>query len=97
MCAESGLYCDGRPISKAVALMRGVITVEIDRKPYAPGFVKEGFAQRRVSLAFTERDRSQIYVEALPLLTSARARLPDIKKLAAQFAGLERKTTPGGR
>jgi hypothetical protein len=47
--------------------------------------------------AYSERDRSQIYVEALPLLTSGRARLIDSKKLTLQFASLERRTSPGGR
>jgi hypothetical protein len=50
-----------------------------------------------VRYAYSERDRSQIYVEALPLLTSGRARLIDNKRLALQFASLERRTSPGGR
>jgi hypothetical protein len=64
---------------------------------YAPGFVAEGFAQHRIRYAYSERDRSQIYVEALPFLTSGRARLVDNKRLALQFASLERRTSPGGR
>ena len=64
---------------------------------YAPGFVAEGFQRHQVRYAYSERDRSQIYVEALPLLTSGRARLIDNKKLTLQFASLERRTSPGGR
>jgi hypothetical protein len=45
-----------------------------------------------VRYAYSERDRSQIYVEALPLLTSGRARLIDSKKLTLQLRRLR-----GGR
>ena len=64
---------------------------------YAPGFVTEGFAQNGIKYTGAERDRSQIYVQALPLLTSGRARLIDNRRLGMQFAGLERRTSPGGR
>lgn len=40
---------------------------------------------------------SAIYQDALPLFTSGRARLLDNRKLIAQFAGLERKTSAMGR
>jgi hypothetical protein len=73
----------------------GVATVSGDK--YAPGFVTEGFAQNGIKYTGAERDRSQIYVQALPLLTSGRARLVESKRLAMQFAGLERRTSPGGR
>jgi hypothetical protein len=64
---------------------------------YSPGFVSEGFQRHQVRYVYSERDRSQIYVEALPLLTSGRARLIENKRLALQFASLERRVSPGGR
>jgi hypothetical protein len=45
----------------------------------------------------SERDRSELYSDFLPLLTSGRARLLDSPRLAGQLANLERKTAPMGR
>ena len=45
----------------------------------------------------SERDRSAIYSDALPLFTSGRARLLDNPKLVMQIANLERRTASGGR
>jgi len=59
--------------------------------------VAEGYARAGVRYVYSERDRSRIYVECLPLLTSGRARLIDSKKLVTQFASLERRTSAGGR
>jgi hypothetical protein len=42
-------------------------------------------------------DRSSIYLNALPLFTSGRARLLDNPRLIAQFAALERRTFSTGR
>jgi hypothetical protein len=74
----------------------GVTAVTGDK--WAPGFVSDGFQRNGgVRYAYSERDRSQVYVECLPLLTSGRARLIDNKRLALQFAALERTTSAGGR
>jgi hypothetical protein len=64
---------------------------------YAPGFVVEGFARCGIKYLFSEFDRSEIYLECLPLLTSGRAKLLDIKRLLAQFASLERRTLSTGK
>jgi hypothetical protein len=50
-----------------------------------------------VNYVHSERDRSSIYADALPLFTAGRARLLDNAKLIVQFANLERKTSPSGR
>jgi hypothetical protein len=73
----------------------GVHTVKADR--YAAGFSVEAFARNGITLKHSERDRSEIYVDALPLFTAGRARLIDNKKLVTQFASLERRTSPGGK
>ncbi len=73
----------------------GVRTVKADK--YAAGFAIEAFARCGVTLEYSERDRSAIYVEALPLFTSGRARLIDNRKLVTQFASLERRTSVTGR
>jgi hypothetical protein len=45
----------------------------------------------------SDRDRSAIYQDALPLFTSGRARILDNPKLITQFAGLEMRTSSMGR
>jgi hypothetical protein len=90
-------FSPSQAISEVCGLLKGYGIASVIGDKYAPGFVSEAFAQHRVTYAYSERDRSQIYVEALPLLTSGRARLVDNKKLALQFAGLERRTNSGGK
>ena len=50
-----------------------------------------------ITYKHSERDRSAIYLDALPMFTSGRARLLDNLRLASQFVGLERRTAPNGR
>jgi hypothetical protein len=59
---------------------------------YSAGFVIEGFAKLGISYTYSERDRSAIYVESLPLFTAGRARITDNRKLVTQFASLESRT-----
>jgi hypothetical protein len=64
---------------------------------YSAQWVVEAFAKCGITYEHSERDRSAIYLDALPLFTSGRARLLDNKKLVAQFASLERRTSPIGK
>jgi hypothetical protein len=64
---------------------------------YAAGWTLEGFAKEGIAYNHSERDRSAIYLDALPLFTSARARILDNQRLAHQLASLERRTTPRGK
>ena len=85
-------FSPSHAIAEVCGLLVGYNVSPVMGDKYAPGFVAEGFAQHRMRYGYSERDRSQIYVEVLPLLTSGRARLIDNKKLALQFASLR-----GGR
>ncbi len=60
---------------------------------YSAGWVSGAFERNSIKYDVSERDRSQIYLDVLPLFTSGRLRLVDNQRLAAQFAGLERKTS----
>jgi hypothetical protein len=64
---------------------------------YAAGFVTELFGKNGLRYEHSEFDRSEIYLECLPLLTSGRARLLDLKRLVSQFGSLERRTMSTGR
>jgi hypothetical protein len=84
-------------ISEVSALLKSYNISTVTGDKYAPGFVSEGFSRNGISYKYAEDDRSQIYVNTLPLLTSGRARLLDNRKLVAQFASLERRTSAGGK
>jgi hypothetical protein len=64
---------------------------------YAAQWVVQAFAKCGITYAASERDRSAIYLDALPLFTSGRARLLDNARLAGQFANLERRAFSTGR
>ena len=73
----------------------GLAEVVGDR--YAASWVINAFSRHGVRYTHSERDRSAIYADALPLFTSGRARILDNRKLVAQIAGLERRTASFGR
>jgi hypothetical protein len=64
---------------------------------YAAQWTVEAFAKYGITYQHSERDRSAIYLECLPLFTSGRVRLLDHKRLVGQFASLERRTSSLGR
>jgi hypothetical protein len=64
---------------------------------YAAGWVVQAFSKCGITYRHSERDRSAIYLDALPLFTTGRARLLDNSRLVHQFAGLERRTSPMGK
>lgn len=73
----------------------GVYQVEGDR--YAGEWPREGFRRYGISYRVSERPRSDLYRDLLPLLNSRSVELLDVPKLTAQLIGLERRTARGGR
>jgi hypothetical protein len=73
----------------------GITKVVADK--YAAQWPVSEFARNDITLEHSERDRSAIYADFLPLLTSGRARLLDHPRLVGQLANLERRTQPSGR
>ena len=64
---------------------------------YAAQWVVQAFAKNGIELKHSERDRSAIYLDVLPLFTTGRVRLLDHPRLIGQFASLERRTSPAGK
>jgi hypothetical protein len=64
---------------------------------YAAQWPVAEFARNDITLEHSERDRSAIYSDFLPLLTSGRARILDSPRVIGQLANLERRTQPSGR
>ncbi|MEO7189493.1 MAG: hypothetical protein ABI051_00405 [Vicinamibacterales bacterium] len=60
-------------------------------------FPVEGLSRFGVSVRPSERVKSDIYLELIPLVNSRRVRLLDEPRLLTQLGGLERRTARGGR
>lgn len=73
----------------------GVSTVISDR--YAGDWPLEQWRRHRVTCKPSDRSKSEIYRDLLPLLNSGQVELLDHPRLIAQLAGLERRTSRGGR
>jgi hypothetical protein len=64
---------------------------------YAAEWVVDAFAKCGIKYQHSERDRSSIYLDALPLFTAGRVRLLENNRLTNQFASLERRTSSAGK
>jgi hypothetical protein len=79
------------------ALLKSYRCTHVTGDKYAARWVTEAFAKAGITYRQSDADRSAIYLDALPLFTSGRARLIDSARLVAQFAALERRTFSTGR
>jgi hypothetical protein len=64
---------------------------------YAGEWPRERFRLSGIQYDISERPKSDIYRDSLPLLNSGKLELLDHKRLAAQLVGLERRTARSGR
>ncbi|HUU25506.1 MAG TPA: hypothetical protein VMW68_08105 [Methyloceanibacter sp.] len=72
-----------------------VVRVYGDR--YAGEWPREQFAKRSINYIHATSSKSEIYIDALPLINSGAADLLDDEVLISQLASLERRVTRGGR
>ncbi len=79
----------------AVLKTYGVSTVHGDR--YAGEWPRERFSEHGIKYELSDRPKSDIYRDCLPLLNAGRVELLDLPRLATQLINLERRTTRGGR
>lgn len=84
-------------VTDFVALLKSYGLAEVTGDRWGGEFVREQFEKRGVAYQISERVKSDIYKELVPLLNSGRAELLDDRRLVAQFCGLERRTARGGR
>src|SRR5262249_16016273 len=64
---------------------------------YAGMFPVELFRNHGIKYEHSERSKSDIYVEALPLINAGRVEVLDNKHLHTQLLGLERRTARSGK
>jgi hypothetical protein len=84
-------------VEEIAALLRTYRCSQVVGDNYAAEWTVSAFAKVNIKYTKSERDRSSIYIDCLPLFASGRARLIDNARLVAQFAALERRTFPSGR
>jgi hypothetical protein len=73
----------------------GISTVTGDR--YAGEWPREQFSKRNVTYRPSEKVKSDVYRDMLPILNSRRCQLLDTPRLISQLHGLERRTARGGK
>lgn len=64
---------------------------------YAGNWPSDAFMKHKISYRHSDRPKSQIYVDALPLLMSGSACLLTSDKIKQQLVGLDRKTSRAGK
>lgn len=79
----------------AIVKSYNVFRVTGDR--YAGAWPETEFHKHNVAYEPSQKDKSAIYIDFLPLVNSGNVELLDIKPLAAELRSLERRTRSGGR
>jgi hypothetical protein len=64
---------------------------------YAGEWPGQAFQRHGISYVPSERSKSELYLEVLPMFSSGRVKILDHLRLLAQLCGLERRTTRSGR
>lgn len=84
-------------IAEASVILKrfGVRSVSGDQ--YAPGFVQEHFATHGITYRAAEHNRSELFLELMPLVNAEHVRLLDHADLLRELRGLERRRGTSGR
>ena len=90
-CSPEGVVMEFATLLKSY----GIARVTGDR--YAGEWPRERFRTHGIAYDLSDRPKSDIYRDTLPLLNSGKAELLDLKGVSAQLCGLERRTARGGR
>lgn len=84
-------------VSEVIRLMKDYRCRAVTGDHYGANWTVETFAKAGSKYIQSDRDRSAVYMDTLPIFTSGRAPLLDNPKLISQFASLERRTFSTGR
>ncbi len=84
-------------IAEAAVVLRSFGLTEVTADRYAGGFASEGFRKAGITKQDSERDRSAIYLEFLPVTNARRVVLLDVPDLLRELRGLERRRGTAGR
>lgn len=84
-------------VDEFCAALESYKTYEVSGDRYGGEWPREQFAKRGVTYQVSEKTKSVIYREFLPVMTARRCQLLDIPRLKLQITGLERRVARGGR
>jgi hypothetical protein len=82
-------------VGEFAAVLRDYRLHRVTGDKYAGAWVEEMFRNAGIKYEVSEKTKSQLYLEFLPILTSSKLELPDNPRLAAQLCALERRTGRG--
>jgi hypothetical protein len=77
--------------------MKGYGVHQVTGDRYGGEWPREQFRKAGITYTPSDRTKSDIYREMLPLLTTGRCELLDVPRLRAQLLGLERRVARGGK
>jgi hypothetical protein len=72
----------------------GISRVTCDR--WGLGFVEQELQRHNITTDYSDKNSSELFRQALPIITSQRCRLVEHERAITQFANLERRAMPGG-
>lgn len=84
-------------VAEFAAVLRSYRVSRVVGDRYAGEWARERFRLHGMDYALSDRPKSDLYRDVLPVLNSGRAELLDLPRLVSQFCGLERRTARGGR
>jgi hypothetical protein len=84
-------------VSEFAGLLKSYHLSRVTGDRYAGEWPREKFREYGIGYDLSDRPKSDIYRDTLPLLNSGQVELLDLPRLASQFCGLERRTARGGR
>ncbi|RWN59624.1 terminase large subunit [Mesorhizobium sp.] len=84
-------------VNEFAAVLKAYQCTSVKGDAYAVGWVKEAFDKVGIRYVPSERNRSEIYLDALPALMGRSAVLLDNPRLVGQISQLERRTMRSGR
>jgi hypothetical protein len=70
---------------------------EVTGDRFAAGFVLEGFRMNGITYRASDRDRSTLYLDLLPMINAGSVVLLDVPELLRELRGLERRRGTSGR
>ena len=79
------------------SLLKSYSVRKVHSDKYAGSWPADEFKKHGITIEYSPKPRSELYLDALPAITSGRVELPPDSKLLTQFVGLERKTSRAGR
>jgi hypothetical protein len=84
-------------IREYAAFLKGYGCHSVVGDRYSAMFVIEAFGKHGITYLASERTKSKLYIEMLPVLNSGRLELLDDSRLVSQLVRLERRTSRGGK